>query len=97
MKKLNSIILSGKEVLPLIEGGKGINASNGYSSGAWARANCVGTFSGVTPDVLDNNGNVIMESFKTKKRLDRHEELVEYAIQGGISQAIKLKKINRLR
>ena len=87
MKKLNSIILSGKEVLPLIEGGKGINASNGYSSGAWARENCVGTFSGVTPDVLDNNGNVIMESFKTKKRLDRHEELVEYAIQGGISQA----------
>ena len=65
LKKLNSIILSGKEVLPLIEGGKGINASNGYSSGAWAKENCVGTFSGVTPDVLDNNGNVIMESFVT--------------------------------
>ncbi len=87
LKKLNSIILSGKEVLPLIEGGKGINASNGYSSGAWAKENCVGTFSGVTPDVLDNNGKVIMESFTKKKRLERHEELVEYAIQGGISQA----------
>ena len=87
MKKLNPIILSGKEVLPLIEGGKGINGSNGYSSGAWARENCVGTFSAVSPDALDNNGNVIIETFKKKIRAERHEEMVQYAIQGGIDQA----------
>ncbi len=87
MKKLNSIILSGKEVLPLVEGGKGINASNAYSSGAWAHENCVGTFSGVSPDALDNNGNVILERFSKKIRAERHEEMVQYAIQGGIDQA----------
>lgn len=87
LKKLNSIILSGKEVLPLIEGGKGINASNGYSAGAWAHENCVGTFSGVSPDAFDNNGNVIIEKFYKRKRAERHEEMVEYAIKGGIDQA----------
>lgn len=50
MKELKPIMISGKEVLPLIEGGKGINASDGKSSGAWAHENCVGTFSGVSPD-----------------------------------------------
>lgn len=87
MKKLNSILLSGKEVLPLVEGGKGINASNGRSAGAWAHENCVGTFSAVSPDALDNNGNVILESFSKKIRAERHQEMVEYAIKGGIDQA----------
>ena len=53
MKQLNPIMISGKEVLPLIEGGKGINGSDGRSSGSWARENCVGTFSGVSPDFYD--------------------------------------------
>lgn len=56
-------MISGKEVLPLIEGGKGINASDGRSSGAWAHENCVGTFSGVSPDFYDSKGNVIIEKF----------------------------------
>lgn len=87
MINLNPIVLSGKEVLPLIEGGKGINASNGFSSGAWARENCVGTFSGVSPDFYDDKGNVILETFSKKLRKDRHEEMVEYAIRGGVAQA----------
>ena len=36
MKPLNPIVISGREVLPLVEGGKGISISNGESSGAWA-------------------------------------------------------------
>ena len=87
MKKLNPIMLSGKEVLPLIEGGKGINASDGRSSGAWAHENCVGTFSGVSPDFYDSKGNVIIEKFFKRARHDRHEEMVEYAIRGGVAQA----------
>lgn len=87
MKQLNSVIISGKEVLPLVEGGKGINGSNGYSAGAWAHENCVGTFSAVSPDAYDNKGNVIIERFLQKRRADRHEEMVEYAIRGGIDQA----------
>lgn len=87
MIKLNPIMISGKEVLPLIEGGKGINASNGFSSGAWAKENCVGTFSGVSPDFYDDKGNTVIEKFYKKSRTDRHEEMVQYAIQGGIAQA----------
>ncbi len=87
MKNLNPIVISGKEVLPLIEGGKGINGSDGRSSGAWAKENCVGTFSGVSPDCYDSFGNVIIEKFNAKARKERHEEMVEYAIKGGIAQA----------
>ncbi len=80
-------MLSGKEVLPLIEGGKGINASDGRSCGAWAHENCVGTFSGVSPDFYDSNGNVISNIFSKKTRVDRHAELIEQAIKGGVAQA----------
>ena len=45
MKSLNPILMSGKEVLPLVEGGKGIAVSNGQSSGAWAASGGIGTFS----------------------------------------------------
>ena len=45
MKKLKSLKMSGKEVLPIIEGGKGIAVSSGKSSGAWAKAGGIGTFS----------------------------------------------------
>ena len=44
MKKLNSVSISGFEVLPLVEGGKGVAVTNGYSAGAWASAGAVGTF-----------------------------------------------------
>jgi len=84
---LDPIMLSGKEVFPLIEGGKGINASDGRSCGAWAHEGCVGTFSGVSPDFYDEKGNVIIETFMKKLRPERHEEMVEYAIRGGVAQA----------
>ncbi len=87
MKALNPIIISGKEVLPLIEGGKGINASDGRSSGAWAHENCVGTFSGVSPDYYDEKGNVIFERYLKKDRPSRHQEMVEQSIKGCLAQA----------
>ncbi len=87
LKKLNPIIISGKEVYPLIEGGKGINASDGRSSGAWAHENCVGTFSGVSPDYYDAQGNVILEKYLSKDRKQRHQEMIEQSIKGGIAQA----------
>jgi len=80
-------MISGKEVLPLIEGGKGINASDGRSSGAWAHENCVGTFSGVSPDFYDANGNVIPEHYVAKDRQSRHNEMVEQSIRGCLAQA----------
>jgi len=79
--------MSGKEVLPLIEGGKGVAVSNGESSGAWAAADGVGTFSAVNADKVDEQGNIIRTVYHGKNRNARHEELVSQAIAGGISQA----------
>ena len=62
MKALNPVIISGKEVLPLIEGGKGISVSNGESSGAWAASGGVGTFSGVNADSYDEKEMCIRDS-----------------------------------
>ena len=87
MKTLNPILISGREVLPLIEGGKGIKASDGRSSGAWAHENCVGTFSGVSPDYYDEKGTVLFERYFSKDRKSRHEEMVEQSIKGCLAQA----------
>jgi NAD(P)H-dependent flavin oxidoreductase YrpB (nitropropane dioxygenase family) len=87
LRTLNSIKISGIETLPLIEGGKGIAVSNGESSGAWAAAGGVGTFSGVNPDSYDADGNFIPQHYYGRTRRERHEELIAYAIRGGITQA----------
>lgn len=87
MRALNPIRLSGAEVLPLIEGGKGIAVSNGESSGAWAGAGGVGTFSGVNADSYDEDGKLIPQHYYGRTRRERHEELIAYAIRGGITQA----------
>jgi NAD(P)H-dependent flavin oxidoreductase YrpB (nitropropane dioxygenase family) len=81
------VVLSGREVLPIVEGGKGIGATNGQSSGAFAAAGAVGTFSGVNADSYDANGNRIPQVYKNKTRKDRHEELIAFGIAGGVTQA----------
>ena len=87
MKKINPVLISGKEVIPLIEGGKGIAVSDGQSSGAWAAAGAVGTISGVFADIVDEKGNVVPKVYTRKSRKERHDELIEMSIKGGISQA----------
>ena len=84
---LDSMIISGKETLPIIEGGKGIAVSSGESSGAWAKAGGVGTFSGVKADSYDNNGNLIPQIYKEKTRSGRHRELIEFSVSGAVEQA----------
>ena len=39
---LKPILYAGREVWPLIEGGKGVSATNHASSGAWAAAGGIG-------------------------------------------------------
>ncbi|MEH6402397.1 MAG: nitronate monooxygenase [Sneathiella sp.] len=87
MKSLNPIVVSGKEVLPIVEGGKGVAVSTGQSSGAWAAAGGVATFSAVNADSYDDNGDFIPQNYLGRTRRDRHEELVAYGINGGITQA----------
>jgi nitronate monooxygenase len=87
MKPLNAMRIGGAEVLPLVEGGKGISVSNGISSGNWAAAGGIGTFSAVNADSYDEGGATIPQTYHGRTRRERHEELIAYAIQGGIAQA----------
>jgi len=87
VRTLQPLVISGLEVLPLVEGGKGISVSNGESSGAWAYAGGVGTFSGVNADSFDADGNLVPQDYYGRTRRERHEELIAYAIKGGINQA----------
>ncbi|MCH2546104.1 MAG: nitronate monooxygenase [Alphaproteobacteria bacterium] len=86
-KKLKPVLISGKEVLPIVEGGKGIAATNGDSAGAFAAAGAVGTFSGVNADTYDENGKRHLQIYTGKTRRERHEELVAFGIAGGVAQA----------
>lgn len=86
MKSLNTVVMSGREVLPLIEGGKGVSATNGQSAGAWAAAGGIGTVSGVNADSYDDNGEIIRQIYKGKTRQERHQELIEFGISGGVTQ-----------
>lgn len=87
MKALNPIRMSGSEVLPLVEGGKGVSVTNGASAGAWAAAGGIGTFSGVNADSYDSDGNRIPYRFLGKTRRERQRELLAASIRGGIAQA----------
>ena len=87
MKALRPLLISGREVLPLVEGGKGISVSTGECSGAFAAAGGVGTFSGVNADSYDEAGNLIPQLYHGKTRRERHEELIAHSIRGGIQQA----------
>ncbi|PZW47013.1 nitronate monooxygenase [Humitalea rosea] len=78
--------MGGADVLPLIEGGKGVSATNGRSSGAWAAAGGVGTVSAVNADSYDADGCVIPQTYLGRTRRERHEELVAYGIAGGVAQ-----------
>ncbi|NQV48610.1 MAG: nitronate monooxygenase [Rhodospirillaceae bacterium] len=86
MKKLEPVMISGREVLPIVEGGKGVSVSMGASSGAFAAAGCVGTVSGVNADSYDDKGIIIPQVYHGKTRRDRWNELIDYAIAGGIAQ-----------
>jgi NAD(P)H-dependent flavin oxidoreductase YrpB (nitropropane dioxygenase family) len=87
VKTINPIRMGGVEVLPVVEGGKGVAVSNGATCGTWASAGGVGTFSAVNADSYDADGRPIPQIYHGKTRRERHEELVAYAIAGGIAQA----------
>ena len=87
MSIVNTLKIKGREVLPLVEGGKGISATNGMSAGAWAQAGGIGTFSGVNADFFDDLGQTVRQIYKGITRQDRHKELIEFGIKGGITQA----------
>jgi len=87
MKPINTIRMGGVDVLPLVEGGKGVSISTGVTCGHWAAGGGTGTLSAVNADSFDENGNLVPQIYHGDTRRERHEELVRYAINGGIAQA----------
>jgi NAD(P)H-dependent flavin oxidoreductase YrpB (nitropropane dioxygenase family) len=85
-KGLKPILYAGREVWPLIEGGKGVSATNHASSGAWAAAGGIGTVSAVNADSYDPTGKIIPQVYQARTRRERHEELIQYAIDGAVEQ-----------
>jgi NAD(P)H-dependent flavin oxidoreductase YrpB (nitropropane dioxygenase family) len=85
-KGLQPIQYGGREVWPLIEGGKGVSATNHASSGAWAAAGGIGTVSAVNADSYDPEGRIIPQVYQGMTRRERHEELIQYGIDGAVAQ-----------
>jgi len=87
MKPINAIRMGGVDVLPLVEGGKGVAISNGITAGHWAAGGGAGTISVVNADSYDDNGVPVPQVYRARTRRERHEELIDYAVAGGIAQA----------
>lgn len=85
-KGLKPILYGGREVWPLVEGGKGVSATNHMSSGAWAAAGGIGTVSAVNADSYDAEGKIVPQVYKSLTRKERHEELIHYGIEGAVAQ-----------
>ncbi len=85
-KGVKPIVYGGREVWPLVEGGKGVSATNHASSGAWAAAGGIGTISAVNADSYDDNGEFIPQVFHGTTRVERHQELIDYGIRGAVTQ-----------
>ncbi len=93
-KGLKPIQYGGREVWPLVEGGKGVAATNHMSSGAWAAAGGIGTVSAVNADGYDADGNVIPQIYHAPTRQGRHAELIRYAIDGAVEQVKRAHEIS---
>ena len=85
-KGLKPILYGGREVWPLVEGGKGVAATNHMSSGAWAAAGGIGTVSAVNADSYDAEGKIIPQIYNALTRRERHEDLIRFAIDGAVEQ-----------
>jgi len=92
-KGLKPIMYGGREVWPLIEGGKGVSATNHSSSGAWAAAGGIGTVSAVNADSYDENGDPIPQVYPQATRKERHQQLIQYAIDGATEQVKRAYEI----
>ena len=87
MKPINAIRMGGVDVLPLVEGGKGVSISTGVTAGHWAAFGGAGTMSAVNADFYDEHDTLVEQVYHGRTRRERHEELVAFGIRGGIAQA----------
>ena len=93
-KGLKPILYAGREVWPLVEGGKGVSATNHMSSGAWAAAGGIGTVSAVNADSYDPAGKIVPQIYDGLTRRERHDELIRFAIDGAVEQVKRAFEIS---
>ena len=93
-KGLKPILYGGREVWPLVEGGKGVAATNHMSSGAWAAAGGIGTVSAVNADSYDAEGKIVPQVYDALTRRERHEQLIRFGIAGGVEQVRRAYEIS---
>ncbi|MBU0825635.1 MAG: nitronate monooxygenase [Alphaproteobacteria bacterium] len=93
-KGLKPILYGGREVWPLVEGGKGVSATNHMSSGAWAAAGGIGTVSAVNADSYDAEGKIVPQVYKSLTRKERHEELIHYGVEGAVAQVERAYEVS---
>ncbi len=93
-KGLRPINYGNREVWPLVEGGKGVAATNHASSGAWAAAGGIGTISAVNADSYDAEGKIIPQVYAQMTRRERHQQLIRYAIDGAVEQVKRAHDIS---
>ena len=88
MKAINAIRMGGVEVLPLVEGGKGVAVSNGtHLRRLGVRRRRRHLLRRQCRQLRRRRHAVIRQVYHGKTRRERHEELVAYGIAGGIAQA----------
>ncbi|MDR2685328.1 MAG: nitronate monooxygenase [Rickettsiales bacterium] len=84
INNIKKIWLAGREIFPIVEGGKGVAVSTGLTSGRFAAEDCAGTFSAVMPDGYDENGKAVPVITPGKTRMERHREMIRKSIENGL-------------
>ena len=72
LKNLKEVVINNRSFLPIFEGGKGIGVSTGITAGNFALSGAIGTFSGVNPDIINPNGEIIRLVVNAKSRIERN-------------------------
>lgn len=77
------VFIDGAWIRPLIQGGKGVGATNGVSAGAWAAENAAGTIAAIGAAIgYDENNREIPYSYDAKTRHGRFEEMLSMSVKG---------------
>src|SRR3546814_16376012 len=62
-------------------------------SSAWAAAGGIGTVWAVNADSYDPDGKIIPQVYKALTRRERHEELIDFAVEGAVQQVQRAHEI----
>lgn len=84
IEKFNQpVFIDGAWICPLIQGGKGVGATNGVSAGAWAAENAAGTIAAIGAAIgYDEDGREVPYTYVSKTRHGRFEEMLSMSVKG---------------